>query len=64
VSALSVAAVAIEPLVMSFGGNSRAGLPVVRDGVEYLCDSWTMSRVRPSMVVDLVFALPSVVTAR
>ena len=63
-SALSVAAVAVEPLVMSFGGNSRAGLSVVRDCVEYLCDSWTMSRVRSSMVVDLVFALPSVVTAR
>jgi hypothetical protein len=59
-SAVRMAAVTFEPMVLRFGRWSRASVQELRHGVEHIRDARAMSRMHASMAMDFVPALPSV----
>ena len=63
-SALRMEAVGFEPVVLRFGGGSRAAVPELRDGVEHVRDAWSMSRLQASVAMDIMSPVPRVVAAR
>ena len=62
-SAVPLAAVAVEPVGVLLDRHARAVLPVVRHVMEYLHDSRTLSRLRPSVDLDVLPQLRRLVAA-
>ncbi len=63
-SALRLATLRLEPLVLRLSPDSRTVLSGVWHGVEHFLDPWTLSRLQPPMAVDLVSTVWRVVAAR
>src|SRR5688572_1171505 len=63
-SALQLAPVGFEPLVMRVCRHSRAVLRGMWNGVEHICDGGTMPGLRPPVAVDLMSSMSSVVATQ
>jgi hypothetical protein len=63
-SALRLAPIGLEPLVLQVRRYSRAVLPSVRDGLEHIFDAGTLSGLQPPVALDLMPSLRRVVVAR
>lgn len=63
-SAVHLAPVTVEPVVLQLDRNTRTVLPIVRNGVEYVRHERTLSGLQPPMAVDDMPSMRPVIAPR